>query len=117
MIVICLRILCVLCGAADDVSTVMMEKLIANNGLDREGITSISSTLSMYSFRYDALLKINEEKYRSVILNDIETTYLYMLRQGATTFWETIKGHADFDNEGSLCHGWSALPVYYYWRL
>lgn len=109
--------LCILCGAANDVDTMIMEELIANNGLDREGITCISSTLSMYSFRYDALLKLNEEKYKSVILNDIETTYLYMLRQGATTFWETIEGHADFDNAGSLCHGWSALPVYYYWRL
>ena len=35
-----------------------------------------------------------------------------MLRNGATTFWETEKGEADFDGAGSLCHGWSAIPLY-----
>ena len=35
-------------------------------------------------------------------------------RAGATTFWETELGEKDFDNAGSLCHGWSALPIYYY---
>ncbi len=33
---------------------------------------------------------------------------------GSTTCWETQYGAADFNNAGSLCHGWSALPVYYY---
>jgi len=37
-----------------------------------------------------------------------------MLDRGATTFWETIKGADDFGGAGSLCHGWSALPIYYY---
>jgi len=37
-----------------------------------------------------------------------------MVFAGATTFWETPRGAADFDHAGSLCHGWSALPVYYY---
>ena len=37
-----------------------------------------------------------------------------MLYQGATTFWETEKGGWDFANAGSLCHGWSAIPVYVY---
>lgn len=23
-------------------------------------------------------------------------------------------GESDFDGAGSLCHGWSAMPVYYY---
>ena len=33
----------------------------------------------------------------------------YMIQNGATTVWETedILTHA----AGSLCHGWSALPV------
>jgi hypothetical protein len=30
------------------------------------------------------------------------------------TVWETIDGKAAFDNAGSLCHGWSATPIYYY---
>ena len=38
-----------------------------------------------------------------------------MLYHGATSFWETIKGADDFDKAGSLCHGWSAIPVYFYY--
>ena len=41
----------------------------------------------------------------------------YMLDEGATTFWETMAGWKDFQNAGSLCHGWSALAAYYYRRL
>ena len=37
-----------------------------------------------------------------------------MIASGATTCWETQYGASDFNNAGSLCHGWSALPVYYY---
>ena len=37
-----------------------------------------------------------------------------MMDAGATSFWETEKGEADFGGAGSLCHGWSALPVYFY---
>ena len=75
------------------------------------------NTLSMSIFKYDALLKTDLEKYASIVLLDIEKTYGYMLDNGATSFWETIKGEADFDSAGSLCHGWSALPIYYYWKL
>ena len=34
-----------------------------------------------------------------------------------TTFWETIDGEKAFENAGSLCHGWSAMPIYYYHTL
>ena len=37
-----------------------------------------------------------------------------MLTQGATTFWETEQGGWDFDRGGSLCHAWSAVPLYLY---
>lgn len=37
-----------------------------------------------------------------------------MIFFGASTLWETAAGGADFDFAGSLCHGWSALPVYYH---
>ncbi|MBQ6474142.1 MAG: GNAT family N-acetyltransferase [Victivallales bacterium] len=39
--------------------------------------------------------------------------YSDMLRQDATTFWEQSTGQAEFHQAGSLCHGWSAAPVYY----
>ena len=60
---------------------------------------------------------MSEEKYKDIILSEIDKTYLKMLKEGATTFWETEVGAADFGNAGSLCHGWSALPVYYYHTL
>lgn len=78
--------------------------------------TLIPVTLSMAPFLYDALLAVNE-KYKAWILQDIRKKYGYMLKQGATTFWETERGWRDFDNAGSLCHGWSAMPVYYLKKL
>ena len=37
-----------------------------------------------------------------------------MLLNGARTFWETERGAEDFHRAGSLCHGWSAIPIYFY---
>lgn len=73
-------------------------------------------TLSMKGFFYDALLLIDPEN-KDYVLHDIETTYQRMLDEGATTFWETEKGWHDFSGAGSLCHGWSALPIHYYHLL
>ena len=77
---------------------------------DKEMITA---TLSMRAFLYDALLTFGD-KYKGYILSDIKEKYKKMLDKGATTFWETEKGAADFDGAGSLCHGWSAIPIYYF---
>lgn len=74
--------------------------------------TLIPVTLSMNTFYYDALLQFGQD-YREFIIEDMRRKYGYMLEQGATTFWETEKGWQDFDGAGSLCHGWSAIPVYY----
>ena len=76
--------------------------------------TLIDASLSMRTFFYDALLSVDREKYSSFILADIERIYAPMLASGNNTVWETVKGESDFDNAGSLCHGWSAIPVYYY---
>ncbi|GHU97787.1 alpha-rhamnosidase [Clostridia bacterium] len=74
----------------------------------------IKSTISMKCFTYDALIKTDKKKYREYILQDIDARYKLMSDAGATSFWETEKGEKAFDNAGSLCHGWSAAPVYYY---
>ena len=73
----------------------------------------IKATLSVKTFVYDALLSCGD-KYKGYILDDIKNNYKKMLDAGATTFWETEKGAADFDGAGSLCHGWSAIPIYYF---
>lgn len=106
--------LAMLCGAGKDVDTTVMLQGMATNGKTEVGIDLVPNTLSMNAFRFDALLAVDKEKYAPIILNELDRDYLYMLRRGATTFWETIIGADDFADAGSLCHGWSALPVYYY---
>ncbi len=70
-------------------------------------------TLSMACFKYDALLSVSNDNI-DYIISDIDSKYEYMIKKGATAFWETMKGQKDFDKAGSLCHGWSAIPIYYY---
>ncbi len=79
----------------------------------KEDKNLIETSLSMLIYKYDALLATDPDN-KEFILNEIRKLYGYMLDQGATSFWETIKGEADFGSAGSLCHGWSALPAYYY---
>ena len=100
--------LAILCGACQAEKTPFVcEKMLKDASL-----TPIS--LSMKCFLYDALLKTDQNQYRDVILNDIEETYRPMVECGVGTVWETERGWIDFANAGSLCHGWSALPIYYY---
>ena len=73
----------------------------------------IKSTLSTKFFVYEALLYA-DENYKDYIIDDIRSTYKIMLDAGSDTVWETADGEADFHNAGSLCHGWSAIPVYFY---
>lgn len=105
--------LCLLCGAADGLPQERILETLLTNGDGKE----IPCTLSMNCFRYDALLAANRKAYAPAILSEIDETYLYMLRRNATSFWETLKGAEDFWGAGSLCHGWSALPIYYYETL
>ncbi len=74
----------------------------------------IDCSLSMKTFKYDALLMVNEEKWKGQVRDEIHADYKKMLDAGATATWETIDGAEAFDNAGSLCHGWTAIPVYYY---
>ena len=104
--------LAVLCGAADVASK---EKIC--NELVCESSELVKITLSMKCFKYDALLGVNEEKYTDYILSDIRRVYRKMLDFGSTTVWETEKGERDFGKAGSLCHGWSAMPIYYFHKL
>ena len=73
-------------------------------------------TLSTATFMYDALLDANSLN-KEFVLEDIRKKYNFMLDCGATTFWETIVGAKDFNNAGSLCHGWSAVPIYYFHKF
>ncbi len=74
----------------------------------------VEVTLSYSIFQFDALLK-RPEVYSRWVFDHVAEVWGYMLERGATTFWETIKGAEDFSDAGSLCHGWSAVPLYLYY--
>jgi len=95
-----------LCSGVAKQKAKLREKLVHDNNL-------VDLTLSTKQFEYEALSD-NLKKYGDYILNDIRRIWGEMICQGADTFYETSKGAADFDNAGSLCHGWSAAPVYWY---
>ena len=104
--------MCMLCGAADGIDRSKMIEVLLTNGNDEV----VHNSLSMNSYRFDALLN-ESESYGEAILKEIDETYLDMLCRGATTFFETADGDKAFEGAGSLCHAWSALPVYYYHKL
>ena len=106
--------LALLCGACDGLDKSVIVKVLLDNGPADTALKVIPNTLSMNCFRFDALLRLDREKYAPLIIDEIDREYLKMLKNGATTFWETALGDSDFDDAGSLCHGWSALPAYYY---
>ena len=85
-------------------------KDLAEKMINSDSINEV--TLSMNTFYYDALLMVDKNN-NGFIIKDIKSKYGKMLDEGSTTFWETDKGWKDFDNAGSLCHGWSAIPAYY----
>ena len=93
--------------------------ILAGVALDKEKICEkivngelSDCSLSMKIFKYDALLATDKEKYQAWVLNEIRREYGKMIEQGDTV-WETIDGASAFDNAGSLCHGWSAIPILY----
>lgn len=79
--------------------------LMANNDL-------FPITLSYNIFKYNAIL--SDPHNIDWVMDNIAKVWGNMLFNGATTFYETEKGHWDFHNAGSLCHGWAAIPIYYY---
>lgn len=102
--------LAVLCGVLNG-----EEAVEACDRIVREEATP--SSLSMNVWKYEALMLTDQEKYKEYILNEIRCNYKKMLDAGSTTVWETVEGSVAFKNAGSLCHGWSAIPVYIFHRL
>ena len=99
--------LAILSGVAD---WEMIAPILAkeNNGL-------VKVTLSTSMYKYDALLK-DSNQYLEFVTDDIAKIWGDMIYSGANTLWETSAGADDFGNAGSLCHAWSAVPVYILYR-
>ena len=98
--------LAVLSGIADGERAEHICKALADGSLTE-------CSLSMKTLKYDAMLSVDEQ-YKDTVFAEIRDTYKKMLDAGSTTVWETIDGAAAFEDAGSLCHGWSSIPVYYY---
>lgn len=77
--------------------------------------TLVPVTLSYAIFKYEALLSAGNA-YSDFVFREVAEKWGHMLFQNATSFWETIDGAWAFDNAGSLCHGWSAVPVLLYYK-
>ena len=73
----------------------------------------IKVTLSHFIYKLDALM-MEPERYFDTVHADIMETWGSMVLCGAGSFWETIDGGNAFSKAGSLCHGWSAVPVYFW---
>ena len=82
-----------------------------------DGAELVPITLSMKGYMYDAILSRDTVHGAEFVLDDIRKTYSYMLDMGATSFWETMFSYDEAEDGWSLCHGWSAMPVYYFNKL
>ncbi len=87
--------------------SILLEKLAS----DKSSLVPL--TLSQSFFKFEALLS-EQKKYGDLVFKLIADIWGEMLSAGATSFWETSEGAEAFGKAGSLCHGWSALPVYFY---
>jgi len=96
------------CGACPPDKLPVILKAISDKRL-------LPITLSCSIFKYEALLQL-PDLYEQQVFEEIAEVWGNMLFKGATTFWETDKGAQDFERAGSLCHGWSAIPSYIYFR-
>ena len=107
------------CGTHEHVQAIALY----NNLADKEKIPMILEkfyskkmipvSLSSMVYMLRAFMKLGPEERKfmsSTIAENFETIAL----TGASTLWETLKGSNDFGGAGSLCHGWSSLPAYYY---
>lgn len=103
-----IQALALISGAPDDETARALRSRLAqpDNGW-------VATTLSQSLYKFEALLA-DRETFAMDVFSRVTDEWGFMLEQGATSFWETIKGEADFDGAGSLCHGWSALPAYLY---
>jgi hypothetical protein len=92
--------------SAEDADVLRKKLTEPNNGL-------VPVSLGMAIYKYDAILKGSQE-FRTRAIEMVTEQWQKMVYEGASTFWETIKGQADFSGAGSLCHGFSTLPAYIY---
>lgn len=88
-----------------------LENLRVRLASDDNGL--VPCTISHTLYKFEALLT-DRDRFAPRVFELIRRDWGYMLNQGATSFWETIDGASAFGNAGSLCHGWSGIPAWFY---
>lgn len=96
---------CTFMNLGTEQSYVAQERMGAKTAL-------VPATLSMSKYVFSALDILLDDDGQCV-LDRIRRDWGFMISQGATSFWETLDGAAAFQGAGSLCHGWSIVPVSY----
>ena len=102
--------LAILSGAAEEKEAAVICEAICERKM-------LESTLSMSLIKYHALLDTDTDRYAPYVLGEIRENYGKMIAAGSSTVWETLDGASAFSNAGSLCHGWSAVPIDIFRRL
>lgn len=100
-----------------DLCTPERQKRIVKSVLESSDVQAIT-TPYMRFYELAALMKMGEKQY---VMEEIRSYWGGMLREGATTFWETYDSRQTGDEKyamygrrygKSLCHTWGAGPVY-----
>jgi alpha-L-rhamnosidase len=106
-------------GWHDHIQAVMLhENLVPHERRERvmnvlRSRSLVGMTLSSFLYLLRPLMT-GDASSREFAANVVRENWEPMLYAGATSFWETQRGADDFGFAGSLCHGWSALPAWYY---
>lgn len=106
-----MQALAIVTGVAGEKTEKLCEALCYNKEL-------VPITLSYAVYRYEALMGQNG-KYDEFVFAEVARRWGRILRTGATTFWE-IEDGVDITGiwpDASLCHGWSAIPIYLYFKF
>lgn len=73
------------------------------------------TSLSQSLYKYEALIAERGEVAQRAV-SSMVADWKAMLDAGATSFWEVKEGWTAFNGLASLCHGWSAIPIYVFMR-
>lgn len=96
------------CGLVPEALAPVLRRKLA----DREN-PWVKTSLSHYIYKIDALM-MEPEVYYPAVNRDIMDIWGNMTLAGASSFWETADGGHAFEKAGSLCHGWSTAPIYFW---
>ena len=70
----------------------------------------VPQTFASLQFKYEAIIRVDGNT--DWVIDDVCENFGKMIFEGATSYYETENGEADFNDVGSLCHGWAAIPCY-----